>query len=88
MAKKKTSSRNASNALSMAALATKIERETPSIAIIVGKEDLLRREARDMILSALAGGRPDSDQIQSISPQIKPDEERLQNIKYFCEYIF
>ena len=64
----------------MSALAAKLERETPSVAIIVGKEDLLIREARDMVLSSAPGGRPDSDQIQTISPQSKPDDERLQDI--------
>ena len=64
----------------MSALAAKLERETPSVAIIVGKEDLLIREARDMVLSSAPGGRPDSDQIHTISPQSKPDDERLQDI--------
>ena len=80
MAKKKTSRRSTSNTLNISLLTRKLKSEFPSLAVIVGKEDLLRREARDQILAAVPGGRPDADTIQTISAQTRPDETRIQQL--------
>ena len=80
MAKKRTSRRSGGNTLSVSTLARKLQEQFPAVAVIVGKEDLLRREARDLILSALEGGKPPADAIQTISAQSRPDENRLQEI--------
>ncbi|HCW43910.1 MAG: hypothetical protein H8E43_04365 [Planctomycetia bacterium] len=78
MSKKKTGKTSA--ALTMATLAKKLDREFPSVAVIVGKEDLLIREARDLIFDKLPGGAPDKDQIHEIGAQVRPDEEKLRDI--------
>lgn len=80
MAKKRTSRRSGSNTLSISTLSRKLQEQFPTVAVIVGKEDLLRREARDLILSAIEGGKPPADSIQTISAQSRPDESRLQEI--------
>ncbi len=80
MAKKRTSKRSGGNTLTVSTLARKLKEQLPAVAVIVGKEDLLRREARDLILSSLEGGKPPADVIQTISAQSRPDESRLQEI--------
>ncbi|NCG55616.1 MAG: hypothetical protein GWP35_01790 [Proteobacteria bacterium] len=78
MSKKRTGKTSA--ALTMATLAKKLDREFPSVAVIVGKEDLLIREARNLIFEKLSGGAPDKDQIHEIGAQVKPDEDKLRDI--------
>ena len=64
----------------MSSLAQKLTKDHPTVATIVGKEDLLAREARDLILAKAPGGPPNPDQIITLSEQVKPDEDRLQGV--------
>ncbi len=77
---KSSRSTPASRALTISALAKKLKRDQPSVVTIVGREDLLRREARDLILAHAPGGAPDPDQVVTVSQETKPDGSRLQGI--------
>jgi len=60
-----TSSRNRASdqKVTVSALAARLAKGTPPVSIVVGKEDLLRREAIDQLLESIPGGTPDADSV-------------------------
>jgi DNA polymerase III delta subunit len=61
MAKRTAPNRASDRKVTISTLESRLKEGPPSVSVIVGKEDLLRREAIEMILAAIPGGVPDPD---------------------------
>ncbi|MGE4618479.1 MAG: hypothetical protein AAEJ04_01575 [Planctomycetota bacterium] len=80
MAKRKTQNRSSSQKVTVSALGSRIKDGPPPISVIVGKEDLLRREAIEMILASVPGGTPETDSILRYQGQRSASDEQIREI--------
>ncbi|MDE0959328.1 MAG: hypothetical protein OSB09_00945 [Planctomycetota bacterium] len=63
MAKSASRTRSSDRKVTVTTLPARLKEGPPAISMVVGQEQLLRREAIEMLLESLPGGTPDSDSI-------------------------
>jgi len=77
-----TSSRNRASdqKVTVSALAARLAKGTPPVSIVVGKEDLLRREAIELLLRSIPGGVPAADSVIRYQGSRAADENQIREI--------
>ncbi|PCJ12225.1 MAG: hypothetical protein COB10_07665 [Planctomycetota bacterium] len=74
--RKQTSDRK----ITVAALGSRLKAGVPAVIAIVGKEELLRREAVETLLDCFPGGDPGPDGVVRIHGDKVPDEHQLRSL--------
>ncbi len=79
MASQGSRKKSTTNKISVSALPSRLKKGTPGVIAIVGKEELLRKEAIDALLEAYPGEISSPDSILRIHGHKSPDDQQLQN---------
>ncbi|MBT6967163.1 MAG: hypothetical protein HOA02_00035 [Planctomycetes bacterium] len=80
MAKSSSRSRSSNRKVTVATLPARLKEGPPPITVVVGQEQLLRREAIAMLLESLPGGTPDPDSILRYQGTRSATDEQIRQI--------